>query len=493
MSEQIAGGWFRSVLPLGAVLLVVLSFFSVTFVVQRRTEAIDRLAQELETNSIPSILRLTAARAELHRVTIAVRDLVRSGEAGVPRSRQSYEEARSELDVSMAAYLRLPTYPAEARLNALVAKDLADYTRGVETLLAHLDAGNRVVAGELIDNELMPANARVEERQDQLIELNSDEARRASQDIRRARQQAGRLSFALHALAALLAGLVLAAIARWNRSHERLLEARGRVEAERKDFAEQRAAELEVFGARMAHDVKTPLTAIQLHLALAGKKSGDATQLHTALEKADDGIQRVSAMIDGLLAFARSAGHVSLDSSADVGVGIASALSGLSAEVQRVGAHINVEPFKPVGVACSEGMLLCILGNLLGNALKYIVGSHASVRRVVVRVTTNNGKIHVEIADNGPGIPAALQTRIFEPYVRGADTKSPGLGLGLATVKRIVKAHGGALGFRSQVDRGSQFWFELPQAESAPHLCQGAPQLARGVSSSSESCSPSHR
>jgi signal transduction histidine kinase len=475
MSERISAGWFRSVPPLGAALLVVLSFFSVTFIVQRQTEAIDGLARELETNSIPSIHRLTAARAQVHRVSIAVRDLVRSREVGAPRSRQAYQLARSELDASMAAYLQLPMYPAEQRLNAAVAEELEEYSKVIQALLAHLDAGNVTLASELIDSELMPASGRVEDRQNQLIEVNADEARRASQQIQHARQQATHLSLVLHALAALLSGLVLAVVARWNRSHEKLVEAQRRLEAQRKEFAEQRAAELEMFGARMAHDVKTPLTAISFHLALAEKKGGDAVQVHAALRKAHDGIQRTGAIIDGLLAFARAAGQVSQDASADVGTAIASALNGLSAEVERVGADVTVEPFTPVRVACSEGMLLCILGNLLGNALKYLVRSQASARRVVVRVTANDKKVHIEVADTGPGIPVALQKNIFEPYVRGSDTGSPGLGLGLATVKRIVKAHDGQLGFRSTVGRGSQFWFELRRAGVRRHRSIYAP------------------
>jgi signal transduction histidine kinase len=426
-------------------------------------------------------------------VTIAVRDLVRSWEAGAPRNRQAYAEARSELDASMAAYLELPMYPAEARLNAIVANELGDYEKVIEALLAHLDAGQLVEASELIDSALMPASARVEERQGELIELNADEARRASREIRQARQRSGQLSLALHALAALLSGLLLAVVARWSRGHEKLVEAQGRLEAERKEFAEERAAELEMFGARMAHDVKTPLTALALHLTLAGKKAGDVIQVRAALQKADDAIQRVGAIVDGLLAFARAAGHVSPDSSADLGTVMASALNGLSAEIDRIGAEVTVEPFVPVRVACSEGMLLCILGNLLGNAVKYIAEGPTSARRVSVRVTTKGKQVHVAIADSGPGIPEGVQKKIFEPYVRGCHTMSPGLGLGLATVKRIVQAHGGALGFRSITDRGSQFWFELPRAQDLRHLCQGAPQVARGVSSSSESCSPNHR
>jgi signal transduction histidine kinase len=493
MSKKSSAGWLRAFLPLGAVLIVVSSFFSVTLVVQRQAESIDQLARELETNSIPSIDRLTEARAQLHGVTIVARDLVRSGEGGTSLGRQTYEQARSELNDSMTAYLRLPTYPAEAQLGGLLAKELSEYANAIEELLRHLEAGDVTLASDLVDSRLMPASNRVESLQDRLIELNAAEARRASQEIQRTRRHSTRLSFALHTSAALLSAFVLVAIARWSRGYEKLVEAQGRLEVERKEFAEQRAAELEMFGARMAHDVKTPLSAVALQLALADKRAGDPLQVHAALKKADDGIQRVGAIIDGLLAFARSGGQMRQGSSADVGSAIASAMNGLSTEVERVGVEVIVEPFTPTQVACSEGMLLCIFGNLLGNAIKYIVSSPAPERRVFVRVTEMDKKVHVEIADTGPGVPEALRSTIYEPYVRGSVANSPGLGLGLATVKRIVNAHGGALGFQSVVGRGSQFWFELPHSRSPHHLDGGAPHVACGDSSSSASCSPSHR
>jgi signal transduction histidine kinase len=469
MSENVSAGWFRSVLPFGAVPLVVLSFFSVTLIVQRKAATIDRLARELETNSMPSIHHLTAARAQVHRATIAVRDLVRSREAGAPQSRNIYQEARGELDGNTAAYLRLPNYPAEARLSGLLAIELGAYVRVIENLVRYLAAGDVALASDLIDSELMPASRRVEERQDQIIAVNADEVRRTSQDIKQARQQSTRLSFALHALAALSAGLVLATVARWNRGHERFVESQARLAAARKEFAEHKVAELEMFGSRMAHDIKTPLAAVSLYIALARKRIGDPDQSHAVLQKADDGIQHVAAIIDGLLAFARAAGHVSRDSSADVGNAITNALSGLSAEIDRSGAEIVVEPFTPIRAACSEGMLLCILGNLLGNAIKYIVRSPPSRRRILVRVTAKDKHAHLQIADTGPGIPHVVQRKIYEPYVRGPDVSSPGLGLGLATVNRIVKAHHGELGFRSTVGLGSIFWVELPRAEEFLH------------------------
>ena len=66
--------------------------------------------------------------------------------------------------------------------------------------------------------------------------------------------------------------------------------------------------------------------------------------------------------------------------------------------------------------------------------------------------------------DTGPGIPPALGQRIFEPYVRGPNTGTPGIGLGLATVKRLVESHGGTLGVRAGPTGGALFWFELDEA-----------------------------
>ncbi len=82
-----------------------------------------------------------------------------------------------------------------------------------------------------------------------------------------------------------------------------------------------------------------------------------------------------------------------------------------------------------------------------------------------MRVVERGPLVRFEIEDTGPGVPPALADRVFERHVRGE--RSSGLGLGLATVKRLVETHRGRLGVRSSPGRGSCFWVELPAAAAS--------------------------
>jgi signal transduction histidine kinase len=94
------------------------------------------------------------------------------------------------------------------------------------------------------------------------------------------------------------------------------------------------------------------------------------------------------------------------------------------------------------------------------NAIKYI--GDGPRREVVARATVDAGKVHLVVQDSGPGLPPGAERKIFEPYVRVGDTRQPGMGLGLATVKRIVEAHHGKVGVHSTSGSGASFWVDLP-------------------------------
>ncbi|MDF2695692.1 MAG: sensory transduction histidine kinase, partial [Labilithrix sp.] len=116
-------------------------------------------------------------------------------------------------------------------------------------------------------------------------------------------------------------------------------------------------------------------------------------------------------------------------------------------------------------VACSTGVLVSLVSNLLENAIKYM--GNAPVKRVTVHVHEADGRVRFEVRDTGPGVAPSLKDRIFDPYVRAGESGVPGLGLGLATVRRLVEAHGGSVGVRpNEGGAGSIFWFELPKVRS---------------------------
>lgn len=143
----------------------------------------------------------------------------------------------------------------------------------------------------------------------------------------------------------------------------------------------------------------------------------------------------------------------------------------LRPEADAAQAELAIDVPAPCRVRCSAGACASILSNLVRNALKYL--GDAPVRRVEVRARRTAGRVVVEVADTGPGIAPDRQATLFDPFVRGATGGRPGLGLGLATVKRLVEAYGGQVGLESEPGQGTRFWFELPAAASGGPPLQG--------------------
>jgi signal transduction histidine kinase len=180
-----------------------------------------------------------------------------------------------------------------------------------------------------------------------------------------------------------------------------------------------------------------------------------------ALERARASLSRVRRIVDGLLEFARAGARPEAGGRAHVRAVTAGLLDELTPFATQREATLRFEEIPDCTVACSPGVLLSVVGNLLRNGLKYL--GNAEVREVILRVRQRRGRVLFEVEDTGPGIPASLGMRIFEPYVRGPNTGAPGIGLGLATVKRLVESHGGSLGVRAGARGGALFWFELDE------------------------------
>jgi len=107
-----------------------------------------------------------------------------------------------------------------------------------------------------------------------------------------------------------------------------------------------------------------------------------------------------------------------------------------------------------------EGQIRQALLNLVRNAAEAMPGGG----HVWLRTRSEQGRVVVEVADDGPGIPPELRERLFDPFV---STKQGGTGLGLALTHQIVKDHGGAIRVSSTPGQGATFTLELPASRPA--------------------------
>jgi signal transduction histidine kinase len=134
--------------------------------------------------------------------------------------------------------------------------------------------------------------------------------------------------------------------------------------------------------------------------------------------------------------------------------GALAARRGVTIEVEAAGFESALIRFDP-------NRAEQVLNNLIGNAVKFSPAGE----RIVVRIGREGGFLRTSIADNGPGIAADELPALFRPFYRGSALQSAGersTGLGLPIARRIVEAHGGKVGVKSEVGRGSTFWFTLP-------------------------------
>ncbi|MDC0682405.1 sensor histidine kinase [Sorangium atrum] len=446
-------------LPLFAAFFVAIASFVISagYAEHRATE-IDEAAMSLAENATPSIMALAAARAELRHTQALLSDLVNDAALGRPRDRRELDEARDNLSRSIDVYLGMPVYPGELKQWQTVAQALGKLDLDTDRALSLVANGRPDEANKLVDGALRADFNSTSEAVMDSIELNARQARHLAIEIAANRVRSRRIALVLNTVSVTFAVLACAAAAVQIRRHVRLLWQQG-------VLLERRADELEQFAGRVAHDVLSPLGAVALALDLALRRYGEGEPARKALERGRQAIMRVKRMTDGLLEFARAGARPEPGARAEVRPVVDDLMAELVPAAAELGAELCVEPFAPCAVAASPGVLTSILANLIRNALKYL--GDAAVCRVVIRVLDERDAVRIEVEDTGPGIAPALEQMVFEPHVRAQGARVPGLGLGLATVKRLTEAHGGRVGLRTVVGKGSLFWFELPRASAA--------------------------
>jgi signal transduction histidine kinase len=220
--------------------------------------------------------------------------------------------------------------------------------------------------------------------------------------------------------------------------------------------------ELEAFSYAVSHDLRAPLRSVsgfsQAVLEDYGEKL-DATG-RKYLVMASDAAREMGQLIDDLLGLSRVARVEMARQPVDL-----SAVAGVVIEDLR-----RAEPERQVEVTIAPGLvaqgdptlLRLAIENLLRNAWKF-TSRHPTARITFARATAPSGDAFV-VADDGAGFDMAYAEKLFRPFQRlHRSTEFPGTGIGLATVSRILRRHGGAISAQGGVEQGAAFTFTVPR------------------------------
>lgn len=218
--------------------------------------------------------------------------------------------------------------------------------------------------------------------------------------------------------------------------------------------------------ANASHELRSPLARIRMGLELLGRDPGTAS----ARAEIARNIAELDQLVDEILLASRLDVRDANDASA-LGPTEEVDLVGLAAEeCARTGADLEVtDGATPVVVQGHARLLRRVLRNLLENARRYgqpaepAADGEPAVRLVIGR--QGAGTV-VAVEDRGPGVPAELRERIFEPFYRlpGASEREGGVGLGLSLVRSIAERHGGRIRCEERPGGGARFVLELPLA-----------------------------
>lgn len=219
----------------------------------------------------------------------------------------------------------------------------------------------------------------------------------------------------------------------------------------------------EDFFSMIRHELRKPLLTVERSLAQLGKAEGESP-----LALAQSATEHLSAMIDDMLFLARLE-RDPLAVACDKAVSLRFLLAGCDLAFRQKATDLGIVfkvmfPDEDVTFWADERRLQQVVGNLVDNALKFT----PSGGQVVLSGRLANEAILFDVADSGPGIPAAEREEIFGKFyqVRSDAGRKPGLGLGLAITQEVVSAHGGEIVVLESEWGGALFRVRLPLVRS---------------------------
>jgi signal transduction histidine kinase len=221
--------------------------------------------------------------------------------------------------------------------------------------------------------------------------------------------------------------------------------------------------ELEAFSYSVSHDLRAPLRHINGDASMLIKEHGPqlVPEAQLRLKRIQEGTQKMGGMIDDLLNLARL-DRRSMDlKMTSLNSLVENALHDLESETtdRKIDWRVGSLP----SVNCDPGLIQQVFANLLSNAVKYTRRREQAV--IEIDQSTINGQLVLFVRDNGAGFNPKYSDKLFGTFQRlHTDQEFEGTGVGLATVQRIVRKHGGRIWAEAETNNGATFFFSLGEA-----------------------------
>ena len=230
---------------------------------------------------------------------------------------------------------------------------------------------------------------------------------------------------------------------------------------------ERRAERLKSdFIATISHELRTPITPIRGYADLLRRRWDRMSEEKRAsvLDTIEERAEHLARLVDDLLIAARADSETSLRVES-APMELVSAVVDAATAFPEVDGRLHIDPSPPRWVTADRTRVMQIVGNLVGNAVKY-TPQDAPIR---VQFAAADGAVDVSVVDAGPGIAADEQERVFERFYRIEDPltmRTGGSGLGLHISRQLARAMGGDVTLRSSPGDGSTFVLRLREAEA---------------------------